>query len=164
MKGIMRIGRKKELLVAVTTMTLLLLIFYNFQYLPTKSSGNMIVLQKPSTLLDHQRITKVVTPNVPDIWSLLDYNATMSLSQPYIGNYQCSDQICSEFLSKRDKDNIRQCIKKPCHIIPKCHFMNGTHRAPVALISFPGSGNTWVRGLLEKVTGVCTGAYRVLIY
>ena len=30
-------------------------------------------------------------------------------------------------------------------------------RDPVALTSFPGSGNTWVRGLLEKATGVCTG-------
>ena len=38
-----------------------------------------------------------------------------------------------------------------------CHFMNGTGRRPVALASFPGSGNTWVRGLLEKVTGICTG-------
>ena len=38
-----------------------------------------------------------------------------------------------------------------------CHFINGTRRAAVALASFPGSGNTWVRGLLEKTTGVCTG-------
>lgn len=36
--------------------------------------------------------------------------------------------------------------------------MNGTFRAPVALASFPGSGNTWVRGLLEKATGICTGS------
>ena len=38
-----------------------------------------------------------------------------------------------------------------------CHFMDGSRRAAVALASFPGSGNTWVRGLLEKATGVCTG-------
>ena len=35
--------------------------------------------------------------------------------------------------------------------------MNGTNRAAVALVSFPGSGNTWVRGVLEQATGVCTG-------
>ena len=35
--------------------------------------------------------------------------------------------------------------------------MNGTERAAVALVSFPGSGNTWVRGLLQQATGVCTG-------
>ena len=39
----------------------------------------------------------------------------------------------------------------------KCHFMNGTNCEAVALVSFPGSGNTWVRGLLEQATGVCTG-------
>ncbi len=26
------------------------------------------------------------------------------------------------------------------------------------LMSSPGNGNTWVRGLLEQVTGICTGA------
>ncbi|XP_064388155.1 WSCD family member AAEL009094-like isoform X2 [Halichondria panicea] len=39
-----------------------------------------------------------------------------------------------------------------------CHFMNGSSRSAVALASFPGSGNTWARGLLEKATGVCTGS------
>ena len=31
-------------------------------------------------------------------------------------------------------------------------------RVPVALVSTPGSGNTWVRGLLEMATGICTGS------
>ena len=35
--------------------------------------------------------------------------------------------------------------------------MNGAERAAVALVSFPGSGNTWVRGLLEQASGICTG-------
>ena len=39
----------------------------------------------------------------------------------------------------------------------RCQFMNGTNRATVPLVSFPGSGNTWMRGLLEKATGICTG-------
>ena len=38
-----------------------------------------------------------------------------------------------------------------------CHFMDGSNRAPIGLISPPGSGNTWVRGLLEQATGICTG-------
>jgi len=38
-----------------------------------------------------------------------------------------------------------------------CHFINGKRRSPVALASFPGSGNTWVRGLLQDTTGICTG-------
>ncbi len=46
----------------------------------------------------------------------------------------------------------------PAHIKPSCSFMNGTGRNVVALVSETGSGNTWVRGLLEKATGICTGA------
>lgn len=39
----------------------------------------------------------------------------------------------------------------------ECRFINGSGRSPVGLVSFPGSGNTWVRGLLQKATGICTG-------
>ena len=39
-----------------------------------------------------------------------------------------------------------------------CKFMKGPSRDPVGLVSVPGSGNTWVRGLLEKATGICTGS------
>lgn len=39
-----------------------------------------------------------------------------------------------------------------------CRFRNGTGKMAVALASFPGSGNTWVRSLLERSTGVCTGS------
>ena len=54
---------------------------------------------------------------------------------------------CVHRYSDKDKD----------HASGECHFMNGTNRAAVALVSFPGSGNTWVRGLLRQATGVCTG-------
>ncbi len=46
------------------------------------------------------------------------------------------------------------------HAFGECHFMNGRSRSAVALASFPGSGNTWARGLLERATGVCTGTAR----
>lgn len=38
-----------------------------------------------------------------------------------------------------------------------CDFMVSEKRAPVALIGAEGSGNTWVRGLLERSSGFCTG-------
>ncbi len=38
-----------------------------------------------------------------------------------------------------------------------CRFMNGSGRGVTGLVSFPGSGNTWVRELLQTVTGICTG-------
>lgn len=41
----------------------------------------------------------------------------------------------------------------------RCHFMNGT--GVTGLVSFPGSGNTWVRELLQTVTGVCTGSGQI---
>ena len=39
-----------------------------------------------------------------------------------------------------------------------CHFLHDKTRKLVALASLPGSGNTWVRALLERATGVCTGS------
>ena len=84
---------------------------------------------------------------------------------PFMGNYNCSDDICSQFLNK--SIGYYQCTRKSNgslhdtevlqRINGKCHFMNGSNRAPVGLISPPGSGNTWVRGLLEQATGICTG-------
>ena len=45
----------------------------------------------------------------------------------------------------------------------ECRFMNGSGRSPVGLVSFPGSGNTWVRGLLQKATTICTGESHTLV-
>lgn len=76
---------------------------------------------------------------------------------------QCRDNICSEYLSGDDRMRYLSCLSsietrrtKPKDSI--CHFINGSHRPAVALVSFPGSGNTWVRGILEVATGICTGA------
>ena len=112
----------------------------------------------PPSPLEASAPPKNVWTPVQSIWRLLDKNATLSLPLPRFGNYQCRDQICSEFLTDEDKNDLLRCEKHPSpKLVPRCHFMNGTHRSPVALISYPGSGNTWVRGLLEKATGICTG-------
>ena len=69
----------------------------------------------------------------------------------------CVDVICSNFVDKSSLKCVRK-IKVPDYsIIPRCHFQNGTLRPRVVLKSFPGSGNTWTRQLLEKTTGICTG-------
>ena len=79
---------------------------------------------------------------------------------------QCSDKYCSEYLSEVERHQFDACrqrtVKAEDHIgsiqsNDTCHFQNGTNRHPVALASFPGSGNTWMRGLLQKITGICTG-------
>ena len=111
--------------------------------------------------------------------SLLDFWTIMNKSYiedhtkpPQMGDYICEDAMCSEFLNQEDLRQLDSCVCKfqrllskwsrPT-VIPKCHFINHTHSASkVALLSFPGSGNTWIRGLLEKTTGVCTGTlYKV---
>ena len=74
----------------------------------------------------------------------------------------CRGPLCSEYLTKEDKNRFASCLHKvksngghPQD--GQCQFMPQTHRAPVALASYPGSGNTWLRGLLEAATGICTG-------
>ena len=74
----------------------------------------------------------------------------------------CTDESCSNLLSTSDSKIFKQCAQHASKRGPidpgKCKFMNGTSRQPIALASFPGSGNTWVRGLLQQVTGFCTGS------
>lgn len=75
----------------------------------------------------------------------------------------CQDSICSELLSKEDVKRFDQCQNSTREVSSlsysdNCHFIDGRNREAIALVSFPGSGNTWVRGLLEELTGVCTGA------
>ena len=44
-----------------------------------------------------------------------------------------------------------------------CGFIDGRKRAAVGLVSFPGSGDTWLRQLLETATGICTGTVTVFV-
>lgn len=72
----------------------------------------------------------------------------------------CDDSLCTQYLNKEELEKFTHCsqhLEKRATNNGTCRFLNGTSRGKVALASFPGSGNTWVRGLLEKVTGICTG-------
>jgi len=119
-----------------------------------------------------EKTTPFAQPNGDSNGIVLDFRDVVNTSyvdqpqhvpKPWIGSYQCKDVICSEFLYKCDWDLMRKCVnrmskKKNQPIVhPACHFMNGTSRGSVALFSYPGSGNTWLRQLLEKATGICTG-------
>ena len=79
---------------------------------------------------------------------------------------QCNDKYCLEYLSEVERRQFDECKQRTLNEKDRfgsiqsndtCHFQNGTNRHPVALASFPGSGNTWMRGLLQKITGICTG-------
>ena len=78
----------------------------------------------------------------------------------------CTNSLCLSLLSAKEFAAYQYCERQVQNITGlsaslgqvSCRFMNGTGRKPVALVSETGSGNTWVRGLLEKGTGICTGA------
>ena len=47
----------------------------------------------------------------------------------------------------------------PLHSVPACPNKTfGSRFSPTALMSFPGSGNTWMRHLIETATGFFTGS------
>lgn len=78
---------------------------------------------------------------------------------------QCKETHCPEFLKGDDISRWLKCTYLARKVaqnissqISKCSFIDQSERDPVALVSLPGSGNTWVRGLLEEATGLCTGA------
>ena len=63
----------------------------------------------------------------------------------------CSDPLCLEYLTQQDKRNFEMCTSRArvrysqllklndtdvTLPLGKCHFMNGTNRAAVALVSF----------------------------
>ena len=84
----------------------------------------------------------------------------------------CKDVLCTEYLTEKERQMFSECTNRVSaqgKLLKNgsCRFMNGTARSEVALASFPGSGSTWVRGLLETATGICTGivcVYSVRVY
>lgn len=78
----------------------------------------------------------------------------------------CTDHHCTSYLLDEDYWSFKICEQwtekktKVSHlnITATCRFMKGVTRQPVGLVSLPGSGNTWVRELLEAATGICTGS------
>lgn len=78
----------------------------------------------------------------------------------------CSDKHCTSLLSDHESIHYKVCQSRafamtrvnPDNIPYTCAFRKSRGQDPVGLVSIPGSGNTWVRGLLEKATGICTGS------
>lgn len=92
-----------------------------------------------------------------------------STPSPSPNGKKCKSIHCVEFLSDDDLKRWQSCsyLAKGVNQSSsgqfaaekkECRFINQADRKPVALASLPGSGNTWVRQLLEMATGLCTGA------
>lgn len=92
----------------------------------------------------------------------------INISVAAVAEQHCTLEYCSELLNSDDSARWKECSQSASIISAKrteknktrnnCRFINEPNRDAVALVSFPGSGNTWVRGILEAVTGMCTGA------
>ena len=90
-------------------------------------------------------------------------------------NPNCADPLCKDYLSNSEKYLFHKCLYETTHprlnklsegplveLTPSpCRFRNTSDmdsNVTTLLVSFPGSGNTWVRGLLQQLTGICTGS------
>ncbi|CAH1780856.1 unnamed protein product [Owenia fusiformis] len=74
------------------------------------------------------------------------------------GNFEVSKQTANG--STSDVHNEIQYKCQPTDLISTCQPLHYSKRLlPVtALYSFPGSGNTWMRHLIQQITGIYTGA------
>ena len=133
-------------------------------------SKSNIIVKKESTVHATQPLCSVNSRVDGDIMKYGRLNQTYmeeKMSVPVAGQCVCRDVVCSNFLTDKDWKQWNSCIgkgeSKPHNVIPKCRFQDGSSRPYVALKSFPGSGNTWVRQLLEESTGICTGIHLVTV-
>ena len=92
---------------------------------------------------------------LPTLWKGLLNISTLSLPD-FDGKMKCADVICSNFVNSKCAQKISVKFEN-AGVIPKCHFQDGTSNIRVLLLSYPGSGNTWIRQLIERSSGVCTG-------
>lgn len=133
----------------VSTFFLLALLFYN---------ADRVTLS--TWKVDRQSLTGSLRVNAGRYNNRLDNNM-LATSQD--GDCTTSP-TCLGRLSAEDKKLYDQCLSRlEKYAVPKpnsykCHFLFQESRRSVALISFPGSGNTWTRTLLEATSGVCTGS------
>lgn len=125
---------------------------YHFIVRPDSKTLESLLFEKSSL---HSNLASVLVERRVEI-----------LERSLVENDPCAtDEACKVYLQPRDRHFYSLCMDKVKAFskdLPPmdngCHFINGTKRKPVALVSFPGSGNTWVRQMLEKVTGICTGS------
>ena len=129
-----------------------------------------IIVTKESTVHATQPLCSVNSRVDGDIMKYGRLNQTYveeQMSMAVTGLCVCRDVVCSNFLTDNDWKQWNSCIgkgkSKLRNVIPKCRFQDGSSRPFMALKSFPGSGNTWVRQLLEESTGICTGIHLVTV-
>ena len=132
------------------------------------SSTQPAIEHSSQAVLNHTVTRTVTLPTSHALQTvLLQQHPTVTMATPPTSHalqympQQCRQRYCVEHLSLVEKLVYSKCKKRvPPSVDPscRCQFVNARGRRVVALVSLPGSGNTWVRGLLERATGVCTGS------
>jgi hypothetical protein len=122
---------------------------------PTLSSVTKSVLTDGTIQNNRLHSASSIAPQ----WSVTLATQKSSYEQP-----PCKLSNCVDLLTLSEQILLKNCEKKAVqytgHQLPHstCRFMRGgISQCPVALNSQEGSGNSWLRGLLEKATGICTG-------
>ena len=126
---------------------------------PTKAQDRPNERKKKTTVKDkQQQATSTYTH------SQTNRHEMTAHSTAHGHNYsssQCTEPPCLQYLSMPEKKEFNKCQNKinstQKALKCQCRFRDGVGKKRVALNSLPGSGNTWLRGLLEKITGFCTG-------
>ena len=123
-----------------------------------KTAENRTVEHKAASTIKHLPNLSYSTTHAHDRKPHVSQNNSLSSLST------CTESNCLEFLSTVEKLVVKRCEEKTHRerIGVKieqgtCKFLPYSHRGAVALASPEGSGNTWLRGLLEKATGICTG-------
>lgn len=165
--GLIGVLRRKKLLrplsilLVVTIAAEILIVHMHL----SKSSRNVLDLRKTCN-----QCTDIVTETSQPS------SHTASLKTKYIFQRPaCADPLCKAYLTKQEQHFFHKCLYETTHPrlnklsegplveenpVP-CRFQNASERRAnntSLLVSFPGSGNTWVRGLLQQLTGICTGS------
>ena len=144
------IGKPWKAMLVAAALVIMVLVLYG-ALPPSARTNRATTLKRVNTSLTFAKRnqSRPHGPTAPAHWGLTE--------KP-----KCSNPVCTEFLTKADLVHFSYCkhktelLKEPRRSLG-CRFMNGTGRDPVALASYPGSGNTWARGLLQAVSGLCTG-------
>ena len=129
---------------------------------PTNSNPTTYSAKTSAAKLNH---SSTKSPSLVQNRSAVVLSTRYSAVRTSSKRQHCKLPRCMDYFSDMDRVlykrcKYRQARKRKGNSSPsmgECQFMRGKGRAPVALASLPGSGNTWVRGLLEKATGICTG-------
>lgn len=81
------------------------------------------------------------------------------ITEPWPSGHYTEDKSKNLFNNINNKDNNNLASEKKAH-----NNQNAAHNTLTALVSFPGSGNTWLRYLLQQSTGKQSKHIQFLIY